>query len=134
MARNQSNNSEGVINRIVEGTEIQGEIKCTKNVRIDGVLKGNLNTAGKLVLGPSGRIEGDIECENAEIEGNIAGRISVKQLLALKASAKVEGDIYTDKISIEPGAVFTGNCNMGKVMDMNKSKSIERGEYQEEAV
>lgn len=134
MARNQSNSTEGVINRIVEGTEIKGEIKCSNNVRIDGVLNGNLNTSGKLVLGPSGKITGDIICENAEVEGNIEGRISVKQLLILKASAKVEGDIYTDKISIEPGAVFTGNCNMGKVMDMNKSKSIEHSELKEEAI
>jgi len=134
MARNQSNTSEGVINRIVEGTEIQGEIKCSNNVRIDGVLNGNLNTAGKLVLGPTGKVVGDVICENAEVEGNVVGRISVKQLLALKASAKVEGDIYTDKISIEPGAIFTGNCNMGKVMDMNQSKNYDSAELQEEAV
>jgi len=134
MARNHSNTSEGVINRIVEGTEIHGEIKCSNNVRIDGVLNGNLTTAGKLVLGPTGRIVGDVVCENAEVEGNVAGRISIKQLLALKASAKVEGDIFTDKISIEPGAVFTGSCNMGKVMDMNKSKNYESAELQEEAV
>ena len=134
MARNQSTPSEGVINRIVEGTEIHGQFKCSNNVRIDGVLKGDLSTSGKLVLGPTGIITGDIICENAEIEGNIEGRISVKQILSLKASSKVEGDIFTDKISIEPGAVFTGTCNMGKVMDMKKNHSLETQELAEEAV
>lgn len=134
MARNQNNNSEGVINRIVEGTEIHGEFKCSNNVRIDGILKGNLTTTGKLVLGASGKIIGDIITESAEIEGKIEGRISVKQLLSLKASSKVEGDIFTDKISIEPGAVFTGTCNMGKVKDMNQFTSVESKELQEEAV
>jgi len=100
----------------------------------DGVLKGDLSTSGKLVLGPTGIITGDIICENAEIEGNIEGRISVKQILSLKASSKVEGDIFTDKISIEPGAVFTGTCNMGKVMDMKKNHSLETQELAEEAV
>jgi cytoskeletal protein CcmA (bactofilin family) len=33
--------------------------------------------------------------------------------LVLKASAKIFGDIITSRISIEPGAIFTGTCNMG---------------------
>jgi len=32
--------------------------------------------------------------------------------LALKSTAQIIGDIQTTKISIEPGAVFTGTCNM----------------------
>lgn len=133
MARNQHNTSEGVINRIVEDTTITGELKSSTNIRIDGTLNGNLVTSGKLVLGPAGSIEGDVVCENAEIEGKISGKVTVKQLLSLKAAAKVQGDIFTDKISIEPGAVFTGTCNMGKVKDMNHSTSSERN-LQEQAV
>ncbi|MFK7755511.1 MAG: polymer-forming cytoskeletal protein [Flavobacteriales bacterium] len=134
MARNQQNTSEGVINRIVEDTSITGEIKCSSNIRIDGKLDGSVTTSGKLVLGSSGVVTGDVFCENAEIEGKVTGKLSVKQLLSLKVSAKIEGDIYTDKISIEPGAVFTGTCSMGKVKDMNQSKSFEERKLQEQAV
>lgn len=134
MARNQQNTSEGVINRIVEDTTIQGELKSSTNIRIDGTLVGNLMTTGKLVLGPSGSIDGDVVCEHAEIEGGIHGKISVRQLLSLKSTAKIEGDIFTDKISIEPGAVFTGTCNMGKVKDMNQTSPSEKRELQEKAV
>ncbi len=133
MARNHQNHSEGVLNRIVEESVITGEFKSTSNIRIDGTLKGNLMTTGKLVLGTNGIIEGDITCENAEIEGKVKGKVSVRQLLSLKASSKVEGDIFTDKISIEPGAVFTGTCNMGKVKDMNQSSTSEKT-LQEKAV
>ncbi len=134
MARNNQQTSEGVINRIVEDTTIVGELKSSSNIRIDGTLEGNLITSGKLVLGPSGLITGDVSCENAEVEGKIKGRISVKQLLSLKASSKLEGEIYTDKISIEPGAVFTGTCNMGKVKDLNQTRPVEERELQEQAV
>ena len=133
MARNNQTTTEGVLNRIVEDSTITGEFKSTSNIRIDGSLNGNLITTGKLVLGVTGRIEGDVTCENAEIEGKISGKVSVRQLLSLKASSKVEGDIYTDKISIEPGAVFTGTCNMGKVKDMNQSITSEKN-LQEQAV
>ncbi len=133
MARNNQTTTEGVLNRIVEDSTITGEFKSTSNIRIDGNLKGNLITTGKLVLGVTGRIEGDVTCENAEIEGKISGKVSVRQLLSLKASSKVEGDIFTDKISIEPGAVFTGTCNMGKIKDMNQPMISEKT-LQEQAV
>jgi len=134
MGRNNQNTSEGVINRIVENSTIKGEFSSTSNIRIDGTLEGNLKTTGKLVLGADGIVEGDINCENAEIEGKVKGKVYVKQLLSLKASSKVEGDIYTDRISIEPGAVFTGTCNMGKVKDMNSNASSEERKFKEEAV
>jgi cytoskeletal protein CcmA (bactofilin family) len=109
------------INRIVEGTSIEGEIRCESNIRIDGSFVGNLTTKGRLVIGPAGRIEGTVNCQNAEIEGLVKGKLYVQQMLSLKGTAKVEGDIFTDKLSIEPGSSFTGACNMGaKVKEMKK--------------
>ena len=106
-------NTDMAINRIVEGTSVQGEIRCESNLRIDGSFSGTVHTKGRLVVGPSGRVEGDITCQNSEIEGTVKGQLKVEQLLALKATSSVEGDIFTDKLSIEPGANFTGNCSMG---------------------
>lgn len=109
------------INRIVEGTSIEGEIRCESNIRIDGSFVGNLSTKGRLVIGPAGRIEGTVNCQNAEIEGLVKGKLYVQQMLSLKGTAKVEGDIFTDKLAIEPGSSFTGACNMGaKVKEMKK--------------
>jgi cytoskeletal protein CcmA (bactofilin family) len=119
--RGNENGPDMAINRIVEGTTIEGEIKCESNIRIDGTFTGNLNTKGRLVIGPAGKIEGNIHCQNAEIEGWVKGKVMVQQLLSLKSTAKVEGDIFTDKLTIEPGANFTGACNMGaKVKEMRK--------------
>jgi len=84
------------INRIVEGTLIEGEIRCESNIRIDGSFVGNLTTKGRLVIGPAGRIEGTVNCQNAEIEGLVKGKLFVQQMLSLKGTAKVEGDIFTD--------------------------------------
>jgi len=106
--------SDNAINRIVEGTVIEGEIRCESNIRIDGIFTGNIGTKGRLVIGPSGKIEGNIICQNAEIDGFVKGKIQVAQLLSLKSTAKVEGDIFTDKLAIEPGAAFTGMCSMGQ--------------------
>ncbi len=104
------------INLIGNGTHISGDINSNGDVRIDGTLKGNLSISGKLVVGPSGNIEGNVTCQNADISGEIHGKVTVSELLSLKSSAKLLGDIITGKISIEPSATFTGTCNMGAVV------------------
>jgi cytoskeletal protein CcmA (bactofilin family) len=100
------------INLISYGTEITGDIKSNGDIRIDGALTGNLNIKGKVVIGPTGKVSGEVICKNSEVSGLIEGKITVEQLLNLKASSKILGDIATSKLSIEPGAKFTGNCKM----------------------
>jgi len=103
------------INLISNGTDITGDVKSTGDIRIDGTLTGNLNTKGKVVIGPTGKVKGEIICKNSEVSGTIEGKITVNQLLILKASSKILGDIATAKLSIEPGAVFSGNCKMSDI-------------------
>ena len=100
------------INIIGAGTNITGDIACSGDIRIDGGLIGNLNVQGKVVIGASGNIKGEITCKNSEVEGKIEGKISVAELLSLKASSSILGDIKTRRLAIEPGANFTGNCIM----------------------
>ncbi|OFX75539.1 MAG: hypothetical protein A2X12_08135 [Bacteroidetes bacterium GWE2_29_8] len=102
------------INIIGPGTIIKGEIKCNGDIRIDGSLIGAVISKGKIVVGNTGTVEGEINCQNADISGNVSAKIVVAELLALKATAKITGDIITSNISIEPGAVFTGNCDMNQ--------------------
>lgn len=114
MARNTNDTSAIEFNRIVSGTKIHGEIETKGDIRIDGTVVGTLNVLGKLVLGNSGKIEGEIKCKNAEVMGRIDGEIRVSELLSLKASSALTGDIITNKISIEPGATISGTINMDK--------------------
>ena len=104
------------INTIGHGTVVTGDIQSKGDIRVDGTLKGSVNTSGKVVLGKEGVIEGDVVCNNADISGLIKAKITVSQLLSLKATAKLNGDIITNKLSIEPGAAFTGSCSMGAVI------------------
>jgi cytoskeletal protein CcmA (bactofilin family) len=100
------------INLISSGTDISGDIKSGGDLRIDGTLNGNLNTKGKVVIGPTGKVNGEVVCKNSEVSGVVEGKITVHQLLILKVSSKIFGDIVTSKLSIEPGAIFSGNCKM----------------------
>lgn len=100
------------INLISNGTEITGDVRSQGDIRIDGTMIGNLSTKGKVVIGNTGKVKGEVICKNSEVSGEIEGKINVSQLLTLKISSRINGDIVTNKLSIEPGARFTGNCNM----------------------
>lgn len=100
------------INLIGFGTEITGDILCNGDLRIDGNLTGNISSKGKIVIGETGRIRGEISCKNSDISGIVEGKVSVLELLSLKSTAKINGDISTSKLAIEPGSKFTGYCNM----------------------
>lgn len=100
------------INTIASGTSIKGSIIASGDFRLDGRLEGNMTLNGKLVVGESGYIKGDIVCQNANIIGTVEGNISVKEMLSLNSTAVVKGDILINRLSIEPGASFSGSCHM----------------------
>ena len=113
-------------NTIQAGTSINGEVNSEGSIRIDGKLDGSLNTKGKLVVGNTGVITGDVLCQNANIEGRIDGKLAVKEMLILKQSAVIHGDISTLKLVVEEGAIFNGKIVMGATM--KKSLVIEKDE------
>jgi cytoskeletal protein CcmA (bactofilin family) len=102
------------INLVGTGTVIKGEVNSTGDIRIDGTLTGQVKCKGKIVVGNTGVLEGEVFCQNADFSGKIKGKIEVTELLTLKSSARFYGDIITNKLAIEPGASFTGTCSMDK--------------------
>ena len=112
MGKNNGNENSVVVNFITTGTEITGDINSNEGIRIEGTLTGNLMTKGKVVIGESGKVKGEVVCKNSEVFGTIEGKIVVAELLSLRKTARIIGDISTNKLAIEPGSKFTGNCNM----------------------
>jgi cytoskeletal protein CcmA (bactofilin family) len=106
------------------GTTITGDIESSGDIRIDGVLKGNIRGGARILIGKDGVVEGDIEGLSADIMGKVQGRIVVKELLNLRGSAFIKGDIRAGKLQIEPTVVFNGQCQMGEasVVEMAKDE------------
>jgi cytoskeletal protein CcmA (bactofilin family) len=75
-------------------------------------LIGNFHSTGKLVIGPSGSVTGEVICNNADIEGKFNGTIQVAEVLNVKAKASINGEVTVGKLSVEPGADFSASCIM----------------------
>ena len=111
------------VNLIASGTTIQGDIKTNGDIRIDGTMIGAVDAKGKVVIGTTGRVEGEVICQNGDFSGTIKAKVRVMELLTLTSSARLTGDIITNKLSIEPGAKFTGTCSMDDSAQ-NKQKIV----------
>ncbi|MDP2723879.1 MAG: polymer-forming cytoskeletal protein [Bacteroidales bacterium] len=114
-----------VRNHIAQGTSIVGDLNSNGDFRIEGKLKGTITANGKIVIGETGEIEGDMSCQLADISGKVIGNIKVEELTMLKQHSQFEGIIITKQLTVEPGAIFTGECQMGnpsKEPDISKKK------------
>jgi cytoskeletal protein CcmA (bactofilin family) len=101
------------ITTISAGTNIEGQMKLEGDLHIEGTVKGIVTSKGKVTIGANGKVDGDVNCQEAEVSGKIMGKINVNDMLVLKGNALIEGDINTGKLVMESGVRFNGKCNMG---------------------
>ena len=101
------------LNSIVQGTVIEGAVKSKSDFRVDGTIKGKLFCDAKVIIGPTGLVEGEIRCKNAMVEGRFEGILNVSELLNIRESAQVSGDVTTNKLIVQSGAIYNVTCNMG---------------------
>lgn len=101
-------------NLIGKGTVIKGDVESSGDIRVDGKLIGSLKSNGKIVIGQTGEVEGDLTCKQADISGVVKGILKCEELTSLKATSRVEVDLVTKQLFIEVGAIFTGKCQMSQ--------------------
>ena len=109
-------------NALTAGSKIIGTIIADSDIRIDGILEGDLDCTGKVVIGEQGKIKGNITCQNAEILAKMDGKIDVKNTLALRATGNITGEVSTQVLIVEPNAIFNGSCSMSKTASAPKQQ------------
>ncbi|MCP4440969.1 MAG: polymer-forming cytoskeletal protein [Aureispira sp.] len=103
-------NSKEVCN-IAAGTVIEGTVKVTSHIRLEGKIIGDVTCDGRLVMSKNASIIGNIKCNSLLTEGTIEGNISAKTDVRLHSTASIKGNIKCTHIHIDHGASFNGNCS-----------------------
>ena len=126
-----SNNQQ---NMITEGTIVNGDIISEGDFRVEGTINGSLKTSGKIVVGKTGLIDGNIDAENADFEGGFTGNLKLNGTLVIRSSAYIEGEVIISKLSVEPGATFNATCSMENgVKELSIKEEIESSEKEKTA-
>jgi len=94
-------------------TRINGDIYFTGGLRVDGMVRGNVNeevsTPSALVLSEQGTIEGAVVVSQVVLNGRVVGPVHAKEFVELQPKARVVGDVYYKSLEIHTGAVIEGN-------------------------
>ena len=93
--------------------EIEGNLKTTGEVQMDGTVEGDI-ACDILVVGEKASITGAVEADKVVIRGTIIGRVKANSV-ELTKTAHVVGDIWHDTIAINAGAFLEGHCKRNNV-------------------
>ena len=100
---------------ISNSTSIIGDIKAKEHLIINGTIKGSVEiTNYNFFLGPSGRIEGEVQAQNVRIRGYMKGEIKAYGKVEITKEADFSGKIESTSISVESGANFNASVNLNQ--------------------
>ena len=100
------------VNRICAETRMVGEMETQHDMRIDGCFEGNIKTAGRLVIGETGKYKGTVQCKFLDVWGEFVGSVNAADVVSFKMGAVFDGEVHTGKLMMELGVVFNGTCVM----------------------
>ncbi len=88
------------------------EFSFEGTLRLGGYLRGIVRSqAGTLIVAETAEVQGNIFVATAIVEGLLRGDIRATERVELGGAARVMGNIETPALSIQPGAVFEGQCH-----------------------
>src|SRR5262245_25828958 len=92
------------------GVRVDGDLSFTGGLRIDGEVRGNVVAApgepSVLVIGATGRVQGDIKATRMVVSGVVSGSIHATELLELLPGARISGDLRYTALEVHAGAVL----------------------------
>ena len=97
---------------IAVGSCIEGNLRFTDGLRIDGEVIGDIRAADGspsiLVISESARVTGHVQADHVVINGRVNGPVHASELLELQPKARIEGEVFYKALEMHQGAVITG--------------------------
>ena len=122
----------GELHVTTKGDLSSSSVHCSRAI-IEGRLRGNLDSAGPIIVNTSGKIPGRLSASeiviekraevqffrrvrvgNAEIRGRMTGEIIAQGLVMIRKNGSLEGSVTAKAISVEKGGSFSGQLIIGK--------------------
>ncbi len=107
--------SDGQVTTIIgEGTEFSGILKAQGSLRVDGIVEGEVQAEGDLIVGAKGRIEARVRARNMKVAGNMHGDTVLHGAMEIEPGGRVLGDIDIVDLVVHEGGKYQGTCRMEK--------------------
>jgi len=104
--------SSGPTSLIGRGTRIEGSVRFSGVLRVEGSVHGEVRGEGEahatLALGPEGNIVGSVAGVDLRSEGMIDGVVSDAGKVELLPDSRTSGELSYDSLDVRRGAVVDG--------------------------
>lgn len=104
------------------GSRLSGELRFESSFRIDGHFEGKISSSGRLIIGESGEVDGEIQVGHVAVSGQLRGTVKADEQIHIAAGGRVAADLETPSLLIEDGAQFDGRCSMRR--DENSGEAL----------
>ncbi|MEZ8207953.1 bactofilin family protein [Vibrio bivalvicida] len=123
---------------MADGAYIEGKLKLTCNIHIDGQVKGSIETDHTVTISATGSVDGSIRSERLVINGRFLGNVYTKSLEILE-HGYLEGEVSASEFTIQKGGIFLGNSKNVKseevvALDSAKKASKVRSKAEDKKV
>ena len=97
---------------IAQGSRIEGNLKFTEGLRIDGEVFGDIRPNAEqpsiLVISEAAVVQGEVHADHVIINGTVRGPVHARELLELQPKARIEGDVSYVSLEMHQGATISG--------------------------
>ncbi|HTO55287.1 MAG TPA: polymer-forming cytoskeletal protein [Myxococcota bacterium] len=97
---------------ISQGVEMSGRLVVPHSLRIEGEIRGELESGGSVFVSETGAVEAPIKARAVEIHGAVVGDIVATREVVIHATGRLHGDVETPSLVVMRGATFNGRTRM----------------------
>lgn len=97
---------------IATGLTVSGTLEGEGVIQVEGVVKGQINLNGAVIVTTTGSIEGPVTANVIQIAGSIRGNCVAREHMCLEKTGSLEGDVTTTSLIVHDGGRLNGRSNM----------------------
>jgi len=97
-------------------TTVEGTLLSSRDIRIEGELRGTLQCEGVVHVAEGGRVDATVEAAALTVAGQLRGSITCRGKLHILRTGRVTGSITTTSLVIEEGGRCEGELAMGSTL------------------
>jgi cytoskeletal protein CcmA (bactofilin family) len=98
---------------IGRGTLIEGTVRVSGRVQVDGRIDGTLVAEGPVSVGPSGSIIGEVVAHELAVGGRVEGKVSIREHLHVAPNGVCRGEVRYGSLQVDRGGVLDGSTAHG---------------------
>lgn len=93
-------------------SSIEGTFATSRDVRVEGVVRGKLACQGLLYVAEGADVDASVDASSITVAGKVNGEITCSGRLQITSTGRVSATVTTDSLVIDEGAFYEGDLNM----------------------